>query len=107
MTPDWLIMSISPSTRSRYFVEGENTSSREIDRRFSWHVDSIANPRYAAHPDASDEVKTRIAEIKGGEVYYWQSAPPLKCGACARIGTNDTRPMAHAPGCPNDKGGKP
>ena len=27
---------------------------------------------------------------------------PMKCGKCARFGTNDVRPMAHAPGCPHE-----
>lgn len=30
------------------------------------------------------------------------AAQPGVCGACARIGTNDIRRMAHAPGCAAD-----
>lgn len=38
-------------------------------------------------------------EWKAGD----QRRPPV-CGACARIGTNDTRPMAHSPSCTSAEG---
>lgn len=48
-TADWIILSISRGTRSRYYVTGINLlcDPGDAGHRFRWHVADVKNPRYA------------------------------------------------------------
>ena len=62
---DWMILDITdkgPAQHYRFHVEGVNLSDK--GRTFSWGVPSVANERYAAHPDASDAVRAAIEAAK-------------------------------------------
>jgi hypothetical protein len=65
----WLITSITDIGRGAYYrfqIEGENLNFApgENGRRISWSVRDIADPQYAAHPDATPEVRAAVDAAK-------------------------------------------
>ena len=67
--PDWWILEINdkgPGHFYRFWIEGENVNALpgEYGRRFGWSVRSVADPRFAAHPNATPAVVAAVAAAK-------------------------------------------
>lgn len=75
------------------FVDGEATI---VDLR-----KAVADWR-AAGQTLHDAIRADVGAANVDDTIA-RASPPVACGACARVGTNDTSVRAHAPGCANDR----